>query len=195
MGSVTSRPKRSITSKEIEERRARNQCFFCDEKFYPGHKCSGQVYRLEFMEKEEEDGSQEEVEGEIASLEAATDAQPVISLQALQRLNSFQTMKVTGCVGSQPINILIDSGSTHNFLDVPTAKKLRCELLRIPPLRVAVADGAQLSCQAICRGFNFTLLDVDHTTDIYIVPLGCYDMMLGVQWLSTWDPSFGILRN
>ena len=62
---------------------------------------------------------------------------------------------------------------------------MRCELLEIPPLVVAVAHGAQLQCQAMCKAFSFTLLEVEYTTDVYIVPLGCCDMVLGVQWLAT----------
>jgi len=54
-------------------------------------------------------------------------------------------MRVAGKVGAHPIHILVDSGSTHNFLDAATAKQLKCELFKIPPIAVAVADGAQLS--------------------------------------------------
>ena len=95
-------------------------------------------------------------------------------------------------VGSQPMHILIDSGSTHNFLDVATAKKLRCELLKITPLVVVVANGAQLQCQMVCRGLKWSLGDMDYVIDNYIVPLGSCDMILGVQWLATlgsiiWD--------
>ena len=94
-------------------------------------------------------------------------------------------MKVTSWVGSQPIHILVDSGSAHNFLDMATAKKLRCELLKIPPIVVAVADGAKLTCQAVCKEFSFVLLDTQYVTYAFIVPLGSCDMLLGVQWLST----------
>jgi len=94
-------------------------------------------------------------------------------------------MRITGRVGSHILHILVDSGSTHNFLDTTTAKKLRCELQKIPPLMVAVADGAQLQCQWVCKGFEWALEDVAYKTDAYIVPLGSCDMILGVQWLAT----------
>jgi len=29
-------------------------CFFCDERYFPGHKRKGQVYRLEIIEEEED---------------------------------------------------------------------------------------------------------------------------------------------
>ena len=94
-------------------------------------------------------------------------------------------MRITGRVGSQPIHVLVDSGSTHNFLDSVTAKKLRCTLLRIPPLVVAVAGGTQLQCQTMCKGFTWTLLGTEYKTDAYIVSLGSCDIVLGVQWLAT----------
>jgi len=135
-------------------------------------------------------GEDEWEEGQEEMLEENTTAgteeeQPLLSLQALQGLNSFQTMRITGRVGSQPIHILVDSGSTHNFLDSATAKKLRCTLLRIPPLAVAVAGGTQLQCQTMCKGFVWTLLGTEYRTDAYIVSLGSCDMVLGVQWLAT----------
>ena len=66
IASSTSKPRtagRTMSSKEIEERRANNLCFFCDEKYFSGHKCSAQVYRLEILEEENSndmEGEQEE---------------------------------------------------------------------------------------------------------------------------------------
>ena len=97
------------------------------------------IYTLELVMDESSDEAQEGAEQEGEVFEETTEPQPLISLQAIQGMSSFQTMKVTGHVGLQPIHILIDSGSTHNFLDITTAKKLRCELLKIPPIKVAVS--------------------------------------------------------
>jgi len=45
-----------LSSTEINERRQKGLCFFCDEKFFPGHKCGGSksLYLLE-VEDERED--------------------------------------------------------------------------------------------------------------------------------------------
>jgi len=42
-GSVTSKPRKILTPKEIDEKRANSMCFFCNERYYPGHKCARQV--------------------------------------------------------------------------------------------------------------------------------------------------------
>ena len=33
-----------LTQKEMEEKRAKRECFYCDQKYVPGHKCSGQLF-------------------------------------------------------------------------------------------------------------------------------------------------------
>ncbi|GJW47619.1 gypsy/ty3 retroelement polyprotein [Tanacetum coccineum] len=39
-------PRKQLTQKEIADKRAKNLCFYCDEKFVPGHKCSGQLLEI-----------------------------------------------------------------------------------------------------------------------------------------------------
>ncbi|GKB56518.1 hypothetical protein Tco_0912704 [Tanacetum coccineum] len=45
--SVYVQPRKQLTQKEIADKRAKNLCFYYDEKFVPGHKCSGQLFFLE----------------------------------------------------------------------------------------------------------------------------------------------------
>ena len=190
--SVTSKPRNSrriLSAKEIEEKRAKNLCFFCDEKFFPGHKCNAQVYQLEILKEDseelgEDEGLQEEGEGEVVKEEDM----PLISLHALNGASSYQTMRVNGKAGNATLHILIDSGSTHNFLDISVAKKLHCELRKIPPLPVAIANGQQLDCNIMCKDFSWSLIGQEFTADMLLVPLGSCEMVLGVQWLSTLGP-------
>lgn len=49
-----------LTSKEMEERKAKGLCFWCDEKYTMGHKCKKkQLFSVEML-GEEEKGVQEE---------------------------------------------------------------------------------------------------------------------------------------
>ena len=45
------------------------------------------------------------------------------------------------------IRILIDMGSTHNFLSAKAAKKIDCELLPVNSKAVEVANGQILQCK------------------------------------------------
>lgn len=50
-----------------------------------------------------------------------------ISLQAFTGVNGYQTIRVTGYHGKRPLQVLIDTGSTHKFIDQEMAKKLECK--------------------------------------------------------------------
>lgn len=69
------------------------------------------------------------------------DSEPLISVNALTGVANFRTMRVTGHCGKKPLHILIDSGSTHNFLDLHIAQKMGCQTEAMDTVSVTVADG------------------------------------------------------
>lgn len=102
---------------ELDEKRAKGLCFWCDEKFTFGHKCTNKkLYSLtleETVEEEEEPLESKEVEEEVEGEESTT-----LSLHALHDIElteKNQTMKMVGYVKKRRLNVLVDSGSTHNF--------------------------------------------------------------------------------
>ncbi|GJU15633.1 reverse transcriptase [Tanacetum coccineum] len=58
--------RKQLTQKELEDKRAKGLCFYCDQKYAPGHKCSGQVYCLEVIvdSSTEETGKEGETQHE-----------------------------------------------------------------------------------------------------------------------------------
>ena len=117
---------------------------------------------------------------------------PHISMNAICGNTGSQTMRVNGHVGKKTLHILIDSGSTHNFLDETYAKQLGCKLEPLAMQPVTIADGNQLHCHYMCKNFSWWLHGVEFISDVYLLSLGSCDLILGVQWLSTlgvikWD--------
>lgn len=125
---------RPIPNKEVEERRAKGLCFWCDEKFTPGHKCAKKLYNLEVRIGELTD-SEEQEETDNMELdqpaEENEEEEPLISIHALTGEPAHQTLKAVGKVGKHQFLILVDSGSSHNFLDSDLASKLHCELQEV----------------------------------------------------------------
>lgn len=130
-------------------------------------------------DKEESENGDEAVDFEML------EADPCVSLHAMNGMQGYQAMRVTGQYGKKAIHILVDSGSTHNFLDVHLAKKLGCPMESIDMQSVTVADGGVLKCQYICRNFTWRLQGTDFCADMFLIPLGSCDVVLGIQWLST----------
>nr|GEZ78347.1 hypothetical protein [Tanacetum cinerariifolium] len=82
---------RHLTSKELEYKRAKGECFWCTEKFVPGHKCPrNQVYVIEM--EDDDDEETEEIGAETEEKEHQ------ISIHALTGLPSYSTMRVQGSV-------------------------------------------------------------------------------------------------
>lgn len=62
-------------------------------------------------------------------------------------------MKLVGHFKKRKLNILIDSSSTHNFLDLAVAKQVGCNAKRIGEQKVMIANGDQMS-YGQCRIHN-----------------------------------------
>lgn len=79
---------------------------------------------------------------------------------------------------------MVDSGSTHNFLNKETALKLGCFLKPLGRTRVLVANGHQLPCASMCEGFEWKAQGQVFKVDAYVLSLENYDLILGTQWLA-----------
>ncbi|XP_021848493.1 uncharacterized protein [Spinacia oleracea] len=170
-----------------QEKIAKGLCYYCDAPYDRNHKCQfkePQLFTVEIVGDEVEEVS----EGEDGDMGETDITEPLISMSALSGSQGFSTMRVRGVVQGKPIQILVDSGSTHNFVDLSIAQKLGCKVETIPPQAITVADGNHLACQHICKGFTWTMQGISFEADVLLIPLGSCDMVLGVQWLILLGP-------
>ncbi|KAJ0565852.1 putative aspartic peptidase domain superfamily [Helianthus annuus] len=110
--------------------------------------------------------------------------QPQISIHAMNGIPSYSTMKIVGSFGTRRLYILVDSGSTHNFISEKLAKLLQCVTYDVPALKVSVANGNQINCAKMCKKFQWMMQGMWFEADVMVIPLDSYDMVLGIQWLS-----------
>ncbi|KAD5508745.1 hypothetical protein E3N88_16448 [Mikania micrantha] len=81
-------------------------------KFTPGHKCPNkQVFVIEVENTEEE------------------------------QINEVIDEEVIWMVGTKRLHIVVDSGSTHNFLDETITLKMKCPFKEVAAMKVTIADG------------------------------------------------------
>lgn len=181
-----------LTSAEMSERRAKGLCYYCDEKYtrdhYLKHK-KAQLFLLEYDEMEEEIVETEEV----LCAEGSTDNEVAqIYINAISGHTDYTTMRVRGTQGKKSLYILIDSGYTHNFIDQKIAQLFGCRVDPSPRSKVAVADGSRIAISGKVKQFSWYFQNHLFHDDMMVIPLGCHDMVLGVQWLHklgpiTWD--------
>ncbi|XP_074328019.1 uncharacterized protein LOC141665930 [Apium graveolens] len=84
--------------------------------------------------------------------------------------------------------MLIDSGSTHNVVSLSTAKCLVLSTRPCSPVSVIVANGARLSCDRQVKRFQWRMADAEFKADMLVMPIGGYNVILGVNWMQLVSP-------
>jgi len=173
------KPTKSIKNQDFEERRLKGLCFWCDDKFVPGHRCRNKrLYSLNVTEEEDEVITEEKLTDNDA---LTRELSPHISLDALEGTVGLNTMKVSSRLDRTTVSILIDSGSTHNFLNAEMALKLQLKLITIKPMMVQAANGDRMICKSLCKNLNWKMQGISFVADVFIIDLSNCEMVLGIQ--------------
>nr|GFC99293.1 hypothetical protein [Tanacetum cinerariifolium] len=125
-----------------------------DQKYTPGHSCRGQVFNLEVVADpvydyyndsvidHDEEVVHEEVTGEVIEFT------PQISLNALNGVESFQTLRVTCHVGKQDLHILIDT------VDIPCGAQLTSKNMSLNMVSANLTEGIPTSIASLLTNFH-----------------------------------------
>lgn len=184
---------RRLTLEEINDKKKRGLCFHCDERFIPGHDCRRKkLYMIMEEQGIDDDYSSEE----LAIIWEIEDKEPKekeendvgISVHAIMGSKKAQTLKIQGQIKNKVISELVDSGSTHNFISMGLVKKLQLPVEACKPFGVTVANGDKLMCTSKSKAVHWRMADKVFITDMNIIPLGGYDLILGVNWMQIVSP-------
>lgn len=115
-----------------------------------------------------------------------------ISLNATTGIQSRQTMKLEGTCNLNQVFILVDSSSTHSFMDSQLLHKLHVEINKHDGLKVIVANGEIVNTPSTCCNLFLHLDTHSFSTDLFVVSLNGFDIILRVNVLKTlglilWD--------
>lgn len=98
-----------------------------------------------------------------------------------------ETLHLTGEIQSRDLNILIDEGSTHNFIQDRIVKFMGLTIHLCNSFHVMVGNGECLLCNcsnvSICLGANQFFINLIHLTDQW------GRIVLVIQWLKTLCPA------
>ncbi|XP_010513588.1 PREDICTED: uncharacterized protein LOC104789613 [Camelina sativa] len=136
------------------------------------------VFMIEVEEEEDTEG--EEVINLNDELEEKD--MPQVSISAVAGITDYRTLKVRGVHKKKVLFVLLDTGSTHNFMDPRTAKQLGITVQTAGISRVAVADGSRLNVQGKVSDFKWEFQGTTFQDKFMLIPLGGCDVVLGVQW-------------
>lgn len=169
-------------------RREKGLCYTCDEKFSPTHRCANKQYML--IECEE---SCEEITTELSA-----PAEPEIqeehpsihhlSLHAFQGQQGKATIRFSGTILNQEVQILLDGGSSDCFVHPRIAKHLQLPIEPAPQVRVMIGDGYSMQGEGVIRELPVQIQGHVLSFPAFVLPIAGSDVVMGASWLATLGP-------
>lgn len=165
-------------------RRSKGLCFTCGERWSREHKCSPSV-QLHIVQELLEALQQDDSHQELADSDSVETVVMALSQQAFSGTESVTSFRLRGWVQGIEVLMLVDSGSSHSFLDVSLTSKLKGIRPLLKSVSVKVADGGILSCSSFIPACTWCTQGQYYQTEFKILPLGAYDVILGMDWLAS----------
>jgi hypothetical protein len=114
--------------------------------------------------------------------------EPVISLNAVIGFSTPQTLKLIGYIKHQKVIILVDSGSTHNFIHRHIAQETHCYIHDVNNFQIMIPNGGSMKCGGRCENVRLQIGDYHLKSHKFAIDMGGCDIVLGVDWLRTLGP-------
>ncbi len=181
---------KKLSRDELQDYIKKGLCFKCGEKWSREHRCkTGQVYVLDASSDEEpaasenSDSSSEEEDHPEETEPCAENQQAELSLNALCGAPKPSTMRLMAWIGKHEVSLLVDSGSSHNFINSAIVRKVGLKGTPVSPFDVKIASGEKLLCAEIVNNVKMNVQGVRVKADLHVLQLVGLDIVLGNAWL------------
>jgi hypothetical protein len=112
---------RRLSPDEMADKRRKGECYFCPEFFSLDHKCAMKgVFLMELDDHDDPDSLADDLG---------------ISLHALTGISATNTMQLKITIVGTELLALVDSGSTHTFIDDQVVSRLGLDIMLRPGFR------------------------------------------------------------
>ena len=178
----------------MADRCEKGLCFNCHQKYSRSHRCPARFLLL--IADVDDTTAEANPTFHEWVLDAGIVPQPVdnsenqaqISLHALSGTRASETLRLRGYIATHPICVLVDGGSTHNFIQKQVAHALGLAQSPTTPLKVLVGSGEELACVSVCPAVDLSIQGHSFHVDLYVLDMGGSDVVLGAQWLKQLGP-------
>jgi hypothetical protein len=125
-----------------------------------GHKCKEQKI---FMVISEDVADEEAEVSHLEEIPQVDDPTPpsdplevelFVSLHALSRFSSPQTLKLIGYFKHRKVIIFLDSGNTHNCIHCCIAQEINCYICVVNNFQIMISNGSSMKCGSRCENFH-----------------------------------------
>jgi hypothetical protein len=159
-----------------------------------GHVCKRLFYleTVDYVDDPEHptvdnDGTAPPEDSTTAAEEPTTNAL-VVSMYALAGIRTENTMLLLVQLKGERLLALLDTGSTHSFLQGHVMCHLGLSPTGAEHPHITVASGERLSCEGIAQDVPIFVNGVPYPVTCVGLALGCFDFILDVDFLRTLGP-------
>lgn len=118
------------------------------------------------------------------------------TVQSTSPLDKVANLMVySGYLAGQPVRILIDSGSTNNFVSADFVAANKFKLENSSPYAVTMADGTSSQCSGFLSKTPLKIGPYRAKLRLGAIPLQGYDIVLGKSWLTEVNPTIDFQSN
>ena len=155
-------------------RKANNLCFHCGEKFEPGHlevctkKNKPQLHALALNDLDKE--ISEEALNDMAIEDLITEDFCQLSLNALSGAEATDSIKLKAAIQNKTMLILVDTGSSHNFVSSQFAHLTKLPTSPIPAQKVKMATGQWMTTSRQVKNLTWYIQGHSFSKDMMKVP-------------------------
>ncbi|XP_014519802.1 uncharacterized protein LOC106776848 [Vigna radiata var. radiata] len=179
---------KKLSPAEVQLRREKGLCFTCDEKYFPDHKCLNKQYL--FLQIVDDENLQVEPEppDPNSQLDPMSNLEHHLSFNALKGSSGVGTMRFQGSIHGMRIQVLLDSGSSDNFLQPRLASCLKLPIEPVPNFHVLVGNGNSLITEGLVSKLEVMIQGHSLHLPTYLLLVTGADLVLGAAWLATLGP-------
>ncbi|XP_025617181.1 uncharacterized protein [Arachis hypogaea] len=187
----TKTPIRKLSPAEIQIRRDKGLCYWCDEKFSASHRCTNRQFMLLQLGSDD----LEDIDPSTGDMPPDLEILPQLEQQVLGHHLSCNAMlgttgpamiRIRASINGLEISALIDGGSSDSFIQPRIAKFLNLPIEPAPGVKVMVGDFDVLPVEGYLPALNVNLSGCYVTIpDVFVLHVAGGDLVIGTTWLKT----------
>jgi hypothetical protein len=102
--------------------------------------------------------------------------------------STSKSLRFWGSIQGHEVHILVDSGSSNSFINDKFSSVLSLMSQLSHPIKVQVANDQVLSCAAELSQASWSIQGINFVSNLKILPLPFYDLIVGMDWLESNNP-------
>ena len=106
----------------------------------------------------------------------------LLSAAAIAGTEAPKAFRILGKMNGKTLLMLVDSGSSHSFINSEISNNWLGVQPMAKKLRVKVADGAMTTCDTELPDCKYQTQEYQFRSNLKLFLLGSYDVILGMDW-------------